>query len=136
MSGFPEYLGLKWDQFNKGTLGAFDVVLLVLEALEGHWVLKEFVGFEEVQDPAEPGDHELLRLLGLEDILQLPLFFYFRCVLSFINYLVYIFFCVFPYLIVIIDIILAFCSNSNCLKMYISESPLLVLSSWMGPHVM
>ena len=59
-----------------------DEVLPVLEALEGHWVLKEFVSFEEAEDPVEPEDHELLGLLGLKDLLHLPLFFYFRYVFS------------------------------------------------------
>ena len=59
-----------------------DAVLPVLEVLERHWVLKEFVGFEEVEDPVELKDHELFRLLELEDLLHLPLFFYFRYVFS------------------------------------------------------
>ena len=56
-----------------------DEVLLVLEALEGHTVLNEFVGFEGVEGSVELKDHELLVVLvELEDLLHLPLSFYFR----------------------------------------------------------
>ena len=54
----------------------------VLEILEGHWVLKEFVGFEGVEYSVKPEDHELLGVLVLGDLLHLPLFFYFRYVFS------------------------------------------------------
>ena len=58
----------------------------VLPVLQEHLVLLGFVGFEEVgysvdlegmEDSAEPEDHEFTGVLGLEDLLCLPLFFYF-----------------------------------------------------------
>ena len=114
-----------------------DVVLLVLEALEGNWVLKEFVGFEEVKDPVELADHEFLGLLGLEDPLHLKLFFYFNCNFCHLLIIWYMFSSLFfPYPFMIIKIFLTFCFNSNCLKMYISESPVLILRSQISPHVM
>ena len=58
----------------------------------------ELVGFEEVGNSVELEEHELLGVLGLEDLLCLPLYFYFRCVFSHLLIIQYIYFSVFFFL--------------------------------------
>ena len=63
----------------------------VLLVLEGHLVLQGLVGFKGVEVLVEPEDHELLEVLGLEDLLDMPLYFSLDiCFLLSINYLIYI----------------------------------------------
>ena len=84
-------MGLKWDQFNNGTCGAGRCGAI---SAEGIWYSRNFE-FHGVEDSVEPEDHELPGLLGLEDLLHPPLFFYFKYIISHLLIIQYMFSSVF-----------------------------------------